>query len=692
MRSRPSIRLVLLVSTLVAPGSIRAEEPPKLLPRDAAGELFPPLPPDAPKAKADPARNRGKESSPLTVSFSEAAPAAGAGAPTKSDATVMVPVVVAVPASSADPTGAADVRKMDAAAKTDSAATAAKADTNPDASAKPADAVSIPTPAAIAKATTEEAGKMFAAVEARLKALDTPEAKAKAENKAIREILEERKHWLLEWRTAAKEHHEAEHPESSPERQAADCKAELEKCKTLLDQAAKDPDAPLPDLFRAASSGSIEARLAEIKEAIDAARKEVKDRTAELEALRAEASRAANGDNAALRARRDKLHQDLSTLTARRGEREEAVAKATSPEARDLAAERLANFEWEARAVAERLDAQEARIALAARKLDLSTLFLQASGTRVRLSKKILERMEWHYSTIAEAQRKALDRAVAQEQSRAALANDPVLRHRARKNADLLELESQVVAYEKASAATDGGLSLQEQKALADAAEEAFAKLKKMLEDDTLSPLEVLRLKNEYRRIGPERDRVTRTDLVASTAELTMYENALSDAEVDLVNDSRDDRFEADSLLEKIEPARRPEAIAMLDDLESKHRGLLNRRCNILQKLAVRAEETHTAVLRRIRLLDQQNAFIRTHIFWVRDAEPMGKSTLIRARGEAGRLIRALVGLAGHALDRKQWGETSIGFLAAATIAVFLPLPLWFGRRWLDRRRLAPGT
>ncbi len=51
----------------------------------------------------------------------------------------------------------------------------------------------------------------------------------------------------------------------------------------------------------------------------------------------------------------------------------------------------------------------------------------------------------------------------------------------------------------------------------------------------------------------------------------------------------------------------------------------------VLEKLARRAEQTHTRVVRRLRTLDDQYGFIRTHIFWLRDQEPIGLSTLTQA-------------------------------------------------------------
>ena len=88
----------------------------------------------------------------------------------------------------------------------------------------------------------------------------------------------------------------------------------------------------------------------------------------------------------------------------------------------------------------------------------------------------------------------------------------------------------------------------------------------------------------------------------------------------------------------------------MLDELEARHKALLNRRRNVLQKLARRAEDAHNQVLRRIETLDEQYAFIRTHIFWIRDAEPLGAATLAHARDDSIRTARALVRLAMEAV------------------------------------------
>ena len=49
----------------------------------------------------------------------------------------------------------------------------------------------------------------------------------------------------------------------------------------------------------------------------------------------------------------------------------------------------------------------------------------------------------------------------------------------------------------------------------------------------------------------------------------------------------------------------------------------------------LRTDETHNQILRRLHTLDDLYGFIRTHIFWVRDQEPIGLATLQQAEHEA---------------------------------------------------------
>ncbi len=542
------------------------------------------------------------------------------------------------------------------------------------------------TPTSISPATETEAKQAMMALGAQAR-----EVEGKPALKPIADLLELRKGLLAAWSKAHALRLDAEKPLHSPESEAAEFKAEIEKTRALLDQFKKSPDALLPESFQVKEGETTrtqEAKLVEMKEAIEAARADLKEQTSQLETLRTDATRGHAAQLTSLRADRDKLFQAVTAFNARRDERAASISSATSTEAREIAREKFANFEWEARIEIEKLATVEANINLATRRLDLGTFQIQAKAVHVQLARGIVERMETRYAALAERERVDLQKAVHTEEKRAAQSSDPVERRKAQRMAQLFELESQVVAYEKAYA-TAGSVSLQEQTTLADKATTDYADLKKLVEDGSISPLDALRLKNDFRRIVPERAQIVRTDLAKSDLELTTYENALNDAEIDLVNDSRDDQFDRESLLGSIPAGRRAEAKAMLDELEARHRGLLNRRRDILRKLATRAEDTNKYVLKRIEMLDQQYAFIRTHIFWIRDAEPLGLSTLAHARDDSIRLANALVAMTLETGDRTLWRRTSLDFLLTLIGLILLPVPLWLSQRALDRFRLA---
>ena len=543
--------------------------------------------------------------------------------------------------------------------------------------------------------TPAEAKRTLLGVEARLRELDA--ADPKKENLAtrpVRELLERRKQLLGLWTAAVRERNDAEHPAVSPVQVEAESRADLEKTRALLDQAGKAPDGLLPEAFGPPPAGAVvkppEVRLAEMKEAIDRARVEVKDHTAELAKLRGDGAKPGSGEVATLRAERDKIHQSVSALAAGRAERDAAITNAASPEARELAGDRLTNYEWDYRVETERLAAIEAQIVLASKRAETGAAQLQARASRLELDHRLLEVMERRYASQSEKQQKELLQAVVKEEKRAAQTDDVLERYRAKRSADLLELESKAVAYEKANATTTKpGLSFEEQKAKADETGKEFEKLKKRLTDGNISPLDVLRLKNEFRRIGPLRAAIMRDELTDVKHALGTYEGALADIEMDLVNDDRDDRYDRDALLDKLPSHRRPEAEVMLDAMEVRHRALLHRCQKILQDLAQGLEETQSQILRRLHILDEQYAFVRTHIFWVRDAEPVGLATLDHAQSETVRVARALGKLACEPWDRTLWGRTSPDFVLALVGLVVLPWPLRLARRALDRLRLA---
>ena len=225
--------------------------------------------------------------------------------------------------------------------------------------------------------------------------------------KGSREVLDARLKLLEDWEKASKEREAAEHPEVSPEREAAEAPAELEKLKVLLDQSAKDPDPLLPGSFRAALSAEAgpkppEARLAEMKEAIESARAELKERVDELEKLRGEGTRTGASEVATLRTARDKAYQAFAAQgrppgRARGRHRGRHRARGSRSRPREAGQRRV-----ECRVEALRLATMEARIALAAKRSDLGSARFEARSARVELDRRLVDRMENRYAAVAE--------------------------------------------------------------------------------------------------------------------------------------------------------------------------------------------------------------------------------------------------------------------------------------------------
>jgi hypothetical protein len=162
----------------------------------------------------------------------------------------------------------------------------------------------------------------------------------------------------------------------------------------------------------------------------------------------------------------------------------------------------------------------------------------------------------------------------------------------------------------------------------------------------------------------------------------------LTAVELDLVNNARDERFVLDGLLENLPPARRPELLALAQEHETQHRALLLERRAALEKLADRAQAVHKQVIRRLRTLDDQYAFVRTHIFWMRDEEPIGPATLSPVPSEFRRLAHSVLRIAGETGVRANWGKITLEFALLFMTAIALPWPLHRARAlllaWLE--------
>jgi len=385
---------------------------------------------------------------------------------------------------------------------------------------------------------------------------------------------------------------------------------------------------------------------------------------------------------------RDKSHQRLATAEARRTEREIAVSKAKSQAERVVAQERLVNFRWEVRVENECLRGCEARMTLAAKQVDLLVVQFQRARGHIDLAKASLDLLQRRYRTRADEQEQALKKAVAAEEGRAAKSIDPLERFRANRQAAFYELERQLTQFHSylASSPSPTLPTLDEQKHLADEAETEFANVKKLLDDGLISHLDALRLNNSFRRIGLEREDIETRDLAAVTRWQTYFENVLSDVEVELMNDARDDRFEFEDLREHLDKSRHNEAEKLCIELEATHKKLLHEKRRTLLMLANRAEQTHDQILRRLKILEDQYGFIRTHLILVRDREPIGATTFVQAQREVTRLCKGCCRLVLESCDRKMWGKTSYEFGAALAASVIMPWPFYRVRRLLRRR------
>jgi hypothetical protein len=504
-----------------------------------------------------------------------------------------------------------------------------------------------------------------------------PEASVKP---PLRDLLEERLRLLDEYDKTSHALDRVTHPKPTPEQQSAEARAELRELDTVLSLADLGPEVLLPPLFRGTSVAVSRTLPSEMKAALEATSNEVKEWRIKLETLKSEIARW-DGQQNARRAERDKLFQGLATLKAKSGEFDSAVTDALSVEARRLARERLVNFEWQMRVQSLRLQLVEAQLALEARLADVRALNVQIDRAHIRIGAKTLEHMQSHYRAAALDQERSLKQAAANEEEKARRSDDPLERFRAGRSAELLKLETLVLKYERAQAMTPPP-SYDEQKALADRAEGDFVRIKKLLDDGTVSRLDAVRLNNEFRRIGPERGRLIKNELATVEAQIQFHENALTNVEIELMQDSLHD-FESDLIRERLPRSRWAEGEAVLAALEKKHRGLLIRQRDALESLTTSGGHTLGQVVRRLGILDEEYGFIRTHIFWVRDQEPIGLGTLTQEVHDVHYLLKALLRLAEESLNAQRWSQPSAEFLVTVLAALALPVGLVRLRRVL---------
>ena len=341
-----------------------------------------------------------------------------------------------------------------------------------------------------------------------------PSSNGPALNEPLPVLLENRLRLLQEYDTAQLDLRKAIYPDPSPEQEAADARAELAKLQKTLQQAETRPESILPPLF---CDGTVKASSeagSQMRDAIELVSNELKEWRSKLENVRAETAKI-NGLMNARRADRDALFERVTMLTARTGEYKSAVTDAQSAAARRLAQERLVNFEWQLRLESLRLRIMESQIAMEAKLAEVRDLRAEVFRAHAQIAVRTLEPMQLRFHSVVEAQERDLTRAKVQEENKARSTDDPLERFHARHTAELLALEAQVIRYEQ-DLVISPAPAYEEQKTKADHADFDFANIKELLDDGKVSRLDAIRLNNEFRRIGPERDRLVKNELARS--------------------------------------------------------------------------------------------------------------------------------------------------------------------------------
>jgi potassium efflux system protein len=466
----------------------------------------------------------------------------------------------------------------------------------------------------------------------------------------------------------------ATNPESNPETQRSEATAELLRLQQILNEAATSADALLPPSFRNPRANAANSPAMEMRNALEAEGNELKEWKGKLAIVRMENAKAETSRNTR-QVERDKLFQRAATLKAKRSEYEGPITTALTSDARQLAQERLVNFEWQSRVESLHLRLIEAELAFERRMAGVRDLNLRICEAQLQIIEKRRKQMETRYKAVVERQEQELSRAAANEETKARRSDDPLDRFKARRMVELLSREAQVLRSEQALATTPSP-SPYEQRDLADRAESDFAQIKQLLDDGDVSRLDAVRLNNDFRRIALERERLIRNEMAAVESHLQYYEEALTSTELELLSDSSSDRFDHDLIRERLPQSRWPEGEAILANLERKGRELLVRHHDALEKLCERASQTHQQVVRRLAILDEEYGFIRTHIFWVRDQEPFGLWVLSHGGREIQQLIKGCLRLAQECAKPQLWPRPSGEFLAMSVAVVVLPLGL----------------
>ena len=306
----------------------------------------------------------------------------------------------------------------------------------------------------------------------------------------------------------------------------------------------------------------------------------------------------------------------------------------------------------------------------------------QVLTIKLELAKMTIDLIRNRYAALLNRQKSELKKASAAAADRANQTSDPLEKYRAHRKQELLDQQELLREKEQEKAASPL-ISFDEQKTKANKAEQDFEKLKKLVEGGRSSTLVAQRLNNSYRRLSTERASISRDELLKITALLGKYENELTAIELDLLNDERGDGSLRENLLASLPKGREPEALAVFSETEQALRHVLEERRKILTSLEERAEKTREEVLRRLRILEDQHAFVRTHLFWVRDSQPIGTNSIVRIRREGRDLGGTLLSIAAEPWKRSHWERISGEFLLVVVGLLVLPYGLYRARKAL---------
>jgi potassium efflux system protein len=515
-----------------------------------------------------------------------------------------------------------------------------------------------------------------------------PEKEKLDSAKELSELLKQRLSTLELIESTLKNRKQAASPEKNPARDEAELKAARDRAQASLERARKEPANLLPEEFRRDTTKTAvkekDGLLNKLKEQLAAAQDSVKEHRDALEALKSSLS-ARGGKVAARKADRDAVRQRLTALATRKTDVDSKLASATSAEAREIARERIVNIEWETRLETERLNDSETRIKLETQRDALADLDLQVKEAQFGLADLAARELQTCHKKLADQLQQELEKIAAENKAHAAKANDPIERYKAKRIVDVATLHKLALEAEQELAQTPKYTS-EEQRVALEREQADFDALKKLVQGGRSTNVVANRMNLTFRRLSSRRASLARDQLGEIVNLVTKYDNSLTDVELAQLNDSNESREAYQALIESLPPAQHARAKEVNDGLERRYQEHLENRRKALVALADRTEAVRVQMVQRLKLMDEELAYVRTHIFWVRDSVPLGPAALAQISLEGRRVVLAAADIADDLLTRARWSQMSGEFVLSLIGVVTLPIVLHQARRWLRGR------